>query len=209
MGLTILSGNGSATITPGAGRTFSPAFTLRGGAQRGNFLFRGGRPVYPQAMIACNLSIRRATVADVYQLAPLFDGYRQFYRQPSDLAGARGFLAERISREQSVVFFAHASPPNLGTALSEPAGMAQLYPTYSSVSLGDRWILNDLFVAPAFRRMGIARALTERCMQHCRDTRAGAMMLLTEANNASAQALYESLGWKRDLEYWRYTWKPA
>lgn len=165
--------------------------------------------MYAQAMTSPNIRIFRATGADVNQLAPLLDGYRQFYRQPSDIPGARAFLAERIAREQSVIFLAHASPRNLGTAISEPAGIAQLYPTFSTVSLGERWILNDLFVAPAFRRQGIARALTERCMQHCRETKAGAMMLLTEATNSDAQALYESLGWKRDLEYWRYTWKPS
>jgi hypothetical protein len=31
------------------------------------------------------MDLRRAETADLPLLVPLFDGYRQFYRQPSDL----------------------------------------------------------------------------------------------------------------------------
>ena len=41
-----------------------------------------------------SFSVRPATRSDLDALVPLFDGYRQFYGQPSDPAGAREFLAE-------------------------------------------------------------------------------------------------------------------
>jgi hypothetical protein len=50
--------------------------------------------------------VKRAGPADVDAVAPLFDAYRQFYGQRSDLAAARAFLEERLRREESVIFFA-------------------------------------------------------------------------------------------------------
>lgn len=148
------------------------------------------------------IGIIRASAAHLDALASLFDGYRRFYAQASDIEAGRVFLADRMEHGESVIFLAR-----VGAAA---AGMAQLYPTFSSVSLVRRWILNDLFVDPAFRGHGVGRALTRRCMEHCRESGAGAMMLLTESTNAPARRLYESLGWERDEKYWRYTWKtPA
>lgn len=145
------------------------------------------------------LSITRATIADLDELTPLFEGYRAFYKAAPDVAGSRAFLRARLGRAESVIFLARVE--------DAPAGFAQLYPTFSSVSISDRWILNDLFVDPACRGKGIGRALTGRCMQHCRESGALGLMLLTEATNTAAQQLYESLGWARDTAYWRYTWK--
>ena len=39
------------------------------------------------------MHIKRATISDLDDVAPLFDGYRQFYGQRSDVAAARAFLA--------------------------------------------------------------------------------------------------------------------
>jgi len=46
-------------------------------------------------------SARHAALA-----APLFDAYRQFYRQPSDTRAARMFLSQRLKRKESVLFLA-------------------------------------------------------------------------------------------------------
>ena len=53
-----------------------------------------------------NLQIRQAVVRDLETLVPLFDAYRQFYRQTSDQAGAREFLRARFEHGQSVSFLA-------------------------------------------------------------------------------------------------------
>lgn len=42
--------------------------------------------------------ITRAAVEHVELLTPMFDGYRQFYKQPSDPEQARRFLLERLKR---------------------------------------------------------------------------------------------------------------
>lgn len=143
------------------------------------------------------MEIIQAGVKQVPQVAPLFDAYRQFYRQPGDLAGAADFLRQRLERQESVVFLA---------LLDEVAvGFTQLYPCFSSTSMKRLWILNDLFVVPEARRSGVARALMERARQLALQTSAESLALETAVDNHNAQKLYEQLGWVRDEEFFRYS----
>ncbi len=48
-----------------------------------------------------NVKVHRATATELEALAPLFDAYRVFYRQPSDLETARAFLGERLALPNS------------------------------------------------------------------------------------------------------------
>jgi ribosomal protein S18 acetylase RimI-like enzyme len=146
------------------------------------------------------IDIRRAGAADVDLLAPLFDAYRQFYQQPSDLALARRFLAERLERNESVIFLALVRNGHAPT----PGGFTQLYPIFSSVRCRRTWLLNDLFVAPAFRQAGVGRQLMEAARRHGRETGAGQIELTTAHSNTAAQALYESLGYELDREFRHY-----
>ena len=142
--------------------------------------------------------IRRATVDDAPAIAPLLDAYRQFYRRPSAPALAERCLRERLTNGESVVFVA---------ALEGRAGLAgftQLYPVFSSVSIGRAWILNDLYVDPSSRRHGVGRALLERARQHGVETGAKYLELATEITNLPGQRLYESLGWEREREFYHY-----
>lgn len=142
------------------------------------------------------MKIRRATPRDVPRLAPLFDAYRRFYGKKADLPGARRFLKARLSRRESVVFIA--------AARGEFLGFTQLYPTFSSTAMKRLWILNDLFVAPEARGRGVARALMRRAEKLARETRAEGLMLETAVTNKTAQRLYEGMGWKKDVEFFRY-----
>jgi len=149
------------------------------------------------ATTPADVRTNRATIGDLDDLVPLFDGYRQFYGRRSDPAGARAFLRERIERDESVIYLARAGA-------HEAAGFTQLYPSFSSVSLQPLWILNDLFVRSDVRRGGVARALLERARQHAVETGAKGLVLSTGVTNKSAQALYESCGWRRDDEFFQY-----
>ncbi|MDP7557790.1 MAG: GNAT family N-acetyltransferase, partial [Nitrospinaceae bacterium] len=94
------------------------------------------------------VTIRRATTNDIEEIAKLFDAYRVFFEQGSDLSLAQEFLGDRLSNSESVIFCAYASDGRC-------AGFAQLYPSFSSVSAKRIWILNDLFVSESVRGMGI------------------------------------------------------
>lgn len=142
------------------------------------------------------LEIVPATPAEVGEVAPLFDAYRQFYRKPPDVEAARRFLFARLSKGESVLFLARHE--------GRPVGFVHLYPAFSSVELRRVWILNDLFVVPEARKLGVGRALTERAHELAEATRANCMTLETASDNLPAQRLYESLGWKREQEFYRY-----
>ena len=140
--------------------------------------------------------IRRGTVLDLPRVAELFDAYRQFYGQPPDPDGARAFLRERLQAGDSVVLIAERDRRFLG--------FAQLYPSFSSQSMKRLWILNDLFVAPAHRRGGVGRALLAAADDFARATVAKGLLLATQKTNATAKALYEACGWKRDDDFDHY-----
>ena len=142
-------------------------------------------------------TIVRAGRNELDDLVPLFDGYRQFYGQRSDLPAARGFLRDRIERDESVIYLAYANG-------GEATGFTQLYPSFSSVSLKPLWILNDLFVRSDVRRGGVGRALLERARRHALETGAKGLVLNTGVTNQAAQTLYESCGWLRDEEFFQY-----
>lgn len=141
------------------------------------------------------LEVISAQPSHLELLAPLFDAYRVFYDQPSDIRAARRFLEARLSAGNSVIFLA---------LLDGPVGFTQLYPSFSSVSLERLWILNDLFVVPEARRKAVAGALLRRAQQHARDTDAKGLTLRTARHNRAAQALYEAHGWERDTAFWTY-----
>lgn len=144
-----------------------------------------------------SISIIRASLDHLDQIVPLFDGYRQFYKQQPNLEAARHFIHNRLVRHESVIFLA---------LLDELAvGFTQLYPSFSSVSMKRLWVLNDLFVAPAGRRRGIGEALLERARQFAVDDGAKGLMLETAVTNTNAQRLYERMGWERESEYYVYT----
>jgi GNAT superfamily N-acetyltransferase len=144
-----------------------------------------------------SFSVRPATRSDLDALVPLFDGYRQFYGQPSDPARAHEFLAARLARDESLILLACDEH-------GEGLGFTQLYPLFSSVRTVRTWLLNDLFVNASARRRGVAAALLRAAADQARALGAASLSLSTALDNAPAQALYESLGWQRDSQFCEY-----
>jgi ribosomal protein S18 acetylase RimI-like enzyme len=143
------------------------------------------------------VTIRRASVDDVERVAPLFDAYRQFYKLAPNLELSRDFIAARISRNESIVLLAQAAD---GTGV----GFVQLYRSFSSLRAAPNYILYDLFVSPAGRGQGTGRLLMEAAADTARKEGAAGLTLSTAIDNTTAQALYESLGWKRDTSFYEY-----
>jgi len=99
------------------------------------------------------IEVRQANAADIALLVPLFDAYRLFYRQESDLEGARRFLMERLNHNQSVIFLAFHDDAAIG--------FTQLYPSFSSAAMARIYILLERSVrgpggAEAPGRIGVA-----------------------------------------------------
>ena len=75
-------------------------------------------------------------------------------------------------------------------------GFAQLYPSFSSVSAGRVWILNDLFVTESARGMGIGTKLLGEIKAFGSDSNAKSILVETTSSNTGAQKLYETTGYQ-------------
>jgi ribosomal protein S18 acetylase RimI-like enzyme len=143
------------------------------------------------------LSISQATEDDVQSVAILFDQYRVFYEQKSDVSLAQEFVRERMKNNESVIFLAQ---DECGGAV----GFTQLYPSFSSVSARRTWVLNDLYVTSSARGTGVGRSLLERAENFSRAAGAKGIGLQTATNNLSAQRLYERLGYQKNTDFFSY-----
>jgi GNAT superfamily N-acetyltransferase len=147
-----------------------------------------------------NLTIRRAVVAEVSGFAALFDDYRMFYGKRGDRQRAEEFLRERVGRGQSLLFGAWRG----GVLL----GFCQIYPGFSSIAAARAWVLNDLYVLPEARRMGVANALLAASEQAARAAGVDRMSLQTAPGNEGARALYGRRGWTCATGFLDYEWSP-
>lgn len=142
------------------------------------------------------MEVYQATIEDLNEVAHLFNLYRIFYQQTSDLEGAKTFLKNRLESKDSVIFIVK----NKGASV----GFTQLYPTFSSISMKTAWILNDLYVDAAARNQGIGEMLLKKAKDYAVKTGAKSICLSTALDNVSAQRLYEKNGFKRDTQFYQY-----
>ncbi|WP_336122350.1 GNAT family N-acetyltransferase [Paenibacillus polysaccharolyticus] len=151
------------------------------------------------------IKIRQATLNDISEVSRLFNEYRIFYGQHSDLETATFFIKERMSKQESMIFVAECNEGREeGSVADTVMGLVQIYPSYSSVSMGPIWILNDLFVDSTYRQQGIARKLMQAVMKQAKKQQILRIVLSTAISNRQAQALYESEGYTQDQSFMYY-----
>ena len=143
------------------------------------------------------MTIIKAEIQHLNDLIPLFDSYRIFYRQKSNLVAAKQFLKARLEKQDTLIYIAYSE--------DLAVGFMHLFHSFSSVSMKPLYILNDLFVINEFRKKGIGLALLNQAKKKTKEEHYKFVVLQTEANNP-AQYLYESLDWKKDNDL-HYIWK--
>ena len=139
--------------------------------------------------------ISKVTASDLAELHPLVEKYRAFYKQPEN-DKTLGFLEERIKNQEAIAFIARVN--------GEAVGFTLLYPTFSTVSLSNIWLLNDLYVAESARGNGIANELMDVAEAAAKSAGATRVFLRTANDNLPAQALYEGRNWTKDEVFRRY-----
>jgi GNAT superfamily N-acetyltransferase len=137
--------------------------------------------------------IRTARKKDIDELSILFDKYRIFYKQRSDVENAKSFLKKRMKRKESVIFVAEER--------DELIGFTQLFPIFSSVSLRRTWLLNDLYVNERSRGIGAATKLLDAAKEFAAETKSKWLLLQTAADNFTAQKAYEKNGWVKETDF--------
>lgn len=148
-----------------------------------------------------NITIKQIDLTETNLVVGLFNQYRIFYNQFSDIGMAKAFLDERLQHNESIIFVATDSNTQ------EAIGFTQLYPKYSSVRLTKNWILNDLYVDENYRKQGIGEKLIKAAMGFAKTQGATFVQLETAVDNYTAQHLYESIGFvkqENDSEFFLY-----
>ena len=150
--------------------------------------------------IVSNITIKQITLAEANLVVGLFNQYRIFYHQRSDIGMAKAFIEARLENSESVIFVAL-------NETQKPVGFTQLYPKYSSARLSKNWILNDLFVDEDYRKQGIGELLIRKAMNFATGQGSTFVQLETAVDNFTAQNLYETIGFKKqqnDTEFFLY-----
>lgn len=134
--------------------------------------------------------VRRATLEDLSALAVLFDEYRQFYGESSNLQQSSNFLEQRFKNAESIIFV------NLkGEVLT---GFVLLYRGFSSIQCRNYFVLDDVYVSPQFRRQGAARQLIDTAILFAGQENAAKVWVDTPKDNYQSHQLYISMGFKAD-----------
>lgn len=145
------------------------------------------------------IDIQEAKIENLDELAELFDRYRVFYEQESNVLEGKSFLRNRILNKESQIFVAYKENRVM-------TGFVQLYPIFSSTKMKRLWLLNDLFVHPDFRGQGISKALINEAKHLCRTSDGCGMILETAKSNSIGNSLYPSTGFELDNEHNYYCW---
>jgi len=137
------------------------------------------------------------TEAQLDVVSALFNDYRIFYGQPSDLPGCRAFIQQNLRQKRARIFL-------LLDDQGQAVAFSQLYPAVCSISMRPYYYLSDLYTQPSSRKSGCARYLMNHITAHFTAEGAQRLTLDTAATNRIAQGLYESLGYEREEVYVTY-----
>ena len=142
--------------------------------------------------------IIRAEIEHIDELAELFNSYRVFYEQDSNLDLAHNFIKSRMENKESTIFVSQNSDEEL-------IGFVQLYSSFCSVYVCPILILYDLFVKTEARGNGHGRALMNKATEFAKSQGYNRLELSTATDNFIGQSLYESLGYERDNDFYHYS----
>lgn len=142
------------------------------------------------------MDVYHATFEDLEPVSYLFNDYREFYQQKTDLTGATSYITERLTNRDSIIIVAREGHDYLG--------FAQLYPTFSSIAMQKAFILNDLYVSHTARKLGVGDRLIQAVKDTIQEHQIFRLSLSTAFDNHAAQRLYEKHGFVRDTEFYHY-----
>ncbi len=129
--------------------------------------------------------IRQAAAGDATPIARLLHDFNTEYDEPTPgVAALTRRLAELLESEEISVLLAGDPPAGFALSRVRPS----LWSTANDV------YLEELYVVPAQRRIGIGRALLNAAIEAARRAGADHFELTTGETDTEARALYESTG---------------
>jgi glycosidase/ribosomal protein S18 acetylase RimI-like enzyme len=134
--------------------------------------------------------IRSANGGDIHGITHLFVDYQRLFGETNPIFdNIEAFLRDKMGSAGYTLFFAEKD--------GKTVGFAGLYPVYSSVTLRQQWLLNDLFVAENYRRQGIGTALVNELKAHFSGNSQG-IILVASSSDTAAKAFYEANGFSSE-----------
>lgn len=146
-----------------------------------------------------SISVRQASILDLSKIIPVFDSYREYFKQERNPKEVEKFLFDKFEHLESVIFIAEQN--------NEVIGFAQLYPIFSSLTLQRVWLLNDFFINEGYRNKGIGRHLFEKVKEFTLLTKSKGIELSVEHLNEKAWRFWEGQGFRLDEEFRYYFYK--
>jgi len=120
-------------------------------------------------------------------LLPLWRDYQDFYQVPPasvDEQRNRAHIAHILTHpERGQIFLLHHA--------GQAQGFATIYYSYSSTAARPIGIINDLYVAPALRGLGLGRRLLDYCIAFLGQHGISIVEWATLPDNRRAQRLYD------------------
>ncbi len=150
------------------------------------------------------IEYRLAAQKDIKELHLVFHEYRSASISLDSLQSpeaSRIWIENRMQKNEAVFLIAVNGHGILG--------FVTMYKGFSSVSLKEYWILNDLYVLESARRQGCAKGLMAKAHTIAVESGAKGVELETAHNNLAAQALYLRMGYVENTLYKNYFWKTV
>ncbi len=126
---------------------------------------------------------RLDSLGDIDAAAGLLDQYRQHYGANPAPEAVGAWLREQIESARARVYLA-----------GEADGICTVAVVPAALTLRTVWLVRDLYVRPAARRRGVARALLTAVAEEARASGAHRLSLQTETDNVRAIELYTRTG---------------
>ncbi|HGE5782846.1 TPA: N-acetyltransferase family protein [Bacillus pseudomycoides] len=132
-----------------------------------------------------NIEVFKATYEDRETVINLIKMYMEFYEKPVHDKNSLDELVNTIIKNADLGLF------YICTVNKDPVGFATLYTTFSTLSIGRAMILNDLFVIPNYRELGVGDMLFNTCKKYVQDNNYAYMEWVTAKDNIAAQNFYK------------------
>lgn len=162
-------------------------------------------PNNPRVPTHPDFTIRRATVADVPAVLPMVAAIvaqheawdpDRYATLPDVLDRYERWLPARAQDDRGVFLVAQTPAPPSDPPTLVGFLVATIDPNIPIYTLKEYAFIQDLWVEPAHRRRGIARALVQIAIDHLRAQGITQIRLETAAPNDPARRLFESLGFR-------------
>jgi ribosomal protein S18 acetylase RimI-like enzyme len=135
----------------------------------------------------------------LHDTAKLFNSYRIFYKQESDIDACYKFLKNNLDNNRSIIFLVIDHN-------DQTVAFSQLYQSFCSVEMKPICYLYDLYVDKESRGRNYSKFLMNYIIDYFKSIDVKRLTLDTAMTNTIAQNLYESIGYKKETEFITYNY---